>query len=152
MKQCPFCVETIQDEAIKCKHCGEEIVGSSAHWQMYRRKYQTLTREERQQAWASLTPAQQGHFRKVLEGQAAMGAKSEHGAQIWNPGVAGVLSLVIPGSGQIYKGQLGLGLFWLFLVVATYCFIFPLFVIPGLILHIICIVTAFSGDSTRFGG
>jgi hypothetical protein len=58
----------------------------------------------------------------------------------WHPGVAAVLSLVIPGAGQLYKGQVGIGLLWLIFVVLGYV----LFVVPGLILHIICIVTAAS--------
>ena len=30
-----------------------------------------------------------------------------------NPGIAAVLSLIVPGIGQIYNGQLWWGIFWL---------------------------------------
>jgi TM2 domain-containing membrane protein YozV len=62
--------------------------------------------------------------------------------QPWNPGVAAVLSLVIPGAGQIYKGQLKPGIWWLVGVIVGY----TAFIIPGLILHIYCIYNAYTDD------
>jgi hypothetical protein len=40
--------------------------------------------------------------------------------QTWSPGVAAVLSFVIPGLGQIYKGQIPRGLVFLLVTVAGY--------------------------------
>lgn len=55
-------------------------------------------------------------------------------------GVAAVLSLVIPGAGQMYKGSVSDGIFWLIIVAIGYA----MMIIPGLILHICCIVSASS--------
>lgn len=55
-----------------------------------------------------------------------------------NLGVAAVLSFLIPGLGQIYRGQVAAGVIWLIMVVGGYfaC------LIPGLCLHVICIFAA----------
>jgi len=58
----------------------------------------------------------------------------------WNPGVAAVLSLIIPGAGQMYKGQVINGLVWLVFVVIGYA----MFIVPGVFLHFCCIVGAAS--------
>jgi TM2 domain-containing membrane protein YozV len=55
-------------------------------------------------------------------------------------GIAALLSLIIPGAGQMYKGHVGAGLVWLIVVVIGYV----AFILPGLLLHFICILTAAS--------
>jgi TM2 domain-containing membrane protein YozV len=55
-------------------------------------------------------------------------------------GIAALLSLIIPGAGQMYKGHVGAGLVWLIVVVIGYV----AFILPGLVLHFICILTAAS--------
>lgn len=82
---------------------------------------------------------------EMLEG-AAQGAASAP-RRLWNPGVAGLLSLIIPGAGQMYRGKVGAGLLWLVCVLLAYLLIFP-----GIALHIICIFNATYGDPTTPGG
>ena len=54
--------------------------------------------------------------------------------------IATVLSFVIPGSGQIYRGHIALGFLWLFIVVGGY------YAVPilGVIMHIFCVCQAHS--------
>lgn len=59
----------------------------------------------------------------------------------WNPGIAAVLSLFIPGAGQLYKGKVLAAIIWFLAVAAGYALLF----VPGLILHLFCIINAASG-------
>ena len=49
--------------------------------------------------------------------------------------LAGILSFLIPGVGQIYAGKTWRGIFWFIAVAIGYC----LFVIPGIVLWIVSI-------------
>ena len=60
----------------------------------------------------------------------------------YSPGVAGCLSLFIPGLGQLYKRQFLNAIAWFLVVAAGYAAL----VIPGVILHLCCILGALSGD------
>lgn len=57
-------------------------------------------------------------------------------------GVAALLSFIIPGAGQIYRGKIGKGILWLRLTIAGYFML----VVPGLIIHLICIYNAYDSE------
>jgi TM2 domain-containing membrane protein YozV len=62
--------------------------------------------------------------------------------QRWSPGLAAVLSFFVPGLGQLYKGQILNGIVWFFMVGLGYVAL----ILPGLLLHLFCIIGAASGD------
>jgi hypothetical protein len=62
--------------------------------------------------------------------------------RLWNPGVAALMSFLIPGAGQIYKGQIFKGILYLLVVAVGYA----AFVLPGVILHVLAILDAVQGD------
>jgi TM2 domain-containing membrane protein YozV len=67
------------------------------------------------------------------------------GHKRWSRLVAMFLSFLIPGLGQLYKGQPINGLAWFLITVVGYvCFI-----IPGVVLHLLCILGAGMGDPYR---
>jgi TM2 domain-containing membrane protein YozV len=52
--------------------------------------------------------------------------------------VAGLCSFLFPGLGQLVTGRIGAALIWFLITFIGYFF----FVVPGIILHIVCIVDA----------
>jgi predicted RNA-binding Zn-ribbon protein involved in translation (DUF1610 family) len=81
------------------------------------------------------------HCGEFLDGE----LRRRNAPRKWSPGVAAVLSFIIPGLGQMYKGQIGNGLVWMIVVIIGYV----MMIIPGLILHLCCIAGAASGDPTE---
>jgi predicted nucleic acid-binding Zn ribbon protein len=63
----------------------------------------------------------------------------------WSPGIAALLSFLIPGAGQLYKGNIVSGLLWFAFVGIGYFLI----ILPGILLHIVCIFAATSGDPNK---
>lgn len=115
---CPFCAETIQPTAKKCKHCGELLDP------VLRAKH-----AERSQPVQVNVGVQ--HY------QTPPAQVAPYGKQL-NPGTAAVLSFVWPGAGQMYAGKVGQGLLWMLAVGIGYVAL----IVPGLILHGLCIFSA----------
>ncbi|RIK63832.1 MAG: hypothetical protein DCC65_15235 [Planctomycetota bacterium] len=65
---------------------------------------------------------------------------------LWSPGIAAVLSFFIPGLGQLYKRQILRAILWFASVSAGYFF----FLLPGIVLHLFCVIGATMGDPTEY--
>ena len=63
-------------------------------------------------------------------------------------GLPAFLSLIIPGLGQIIKGNVIMGIVYMIFTPIGYMF----FVIPGIILHIVAIYDAYNGNDKSFLG
>ena len=62
------------------------------------------------------------------------------------PGTAAVLSVLWPGLGQIYRGEINGGFTWMICVFVGYF----LLIVPGLVLHYMCVTDAHGPHRTRF--
>lgn len=126
-RPCPFCEELILPTSKKCKHCGEY-----------------LDPAYRPQPAAQALPA--GTPQIIINNTATANVGGAyHPIKRWEPGIAALLSILIPGAGQIYKGQPINGLVWFILTIGGYI----AFIVPGVVLHLCCILGAAMGDPYR---
>jgi hypothetical protein len=82
-------------------------------------------------------PAETRASRAAFTGGTELELVMVDGRQRYSPAAAAALSLFLPGVGQIYSGRVPQGVGWMLATGMGY-----LFLIPGLILHICCVVNA----------
>lgn len=136
---CPDCSQSVSVSAYSCPHCGRPFKTRTTQQTAIQPTVQPAVPYAQPPVPLPYAPPQQVHYHYPYPYPAP---------QAWSPGVAAVLSLFMPGVGQMYKGRVGEGVLWLIFTPIGYV----LFILPGLILHIICIITASQGNPYRQGG
>lgn len=113
--RCPFCNEQIVQGAKKCKHCHEylDYALRDIH-------------------------ARQGGINQISVALTPVSSQNTALTQ-WTGTQAALLSLFMPGLGQMCSGRVPAGLLWMMFTIMGYlCFI-----VPGLILHVLCVSNAY---------
>jgi hypothetical protein len=106
----------VAGETMPCPFCGETILSVA---------------KKCKHCNEILDPALRVAVTPVLHGRSLV-------RQRQSPGVAALLSFFWPGAGHIYCGEVGAGIGWMMATFIGYI----AFIIPGVILHVCCIVAA----------
>lgn len=133
-KSCPFCAELIALAAKKCRHCNEFLDPT------LRAANNTFPQAHQQHVFNNVMQAPAPVI--INNNNNIVGHAQTAG---WNPAVAAILSLIIPGLGQVYKGQPINGVVWFVVVIAGYMML----LVPGVILHVFCVCGAAMGNPYR---
>ena len=122
--RCPFCSEVILVGAKKCKHCHEFLDFAMRDIQALRQPGAVHAPPPPPQT--SLAPLQQPQPVQI---------------QQWtntNATQAALLSFFVPGLGQMCSGRVPAGLLWMMFT----CLGYVCFIVPGIVLHILCVINA----------
>lgn len=133
---CRYCGEEILSTALKCKHCGEFLDG---------RPREPVAPQViiHHAPPVQAAPAPNIVIHNNNQNVATAIAGGVMGRR-WSRIVAAILS-VVPGLGQIYKGEWAQGVVWFIAIPVGYAF----FIVPGVILHFVSFLSAISGPNPK---